>query len=122
MTKSFLTQPLLERYRLNPASVTTHELLEALERLALIEKALDQADLSDDPESDTEYVGHIEKVVERAVDSAKEAFADHAEYVQFFEDCFESLSKHYPCPSVTVAYDCQVIFDAIRKGDESSED
>lgn len=39
------------------------------------------------------------------------------EYKQFFEDCFEHLSGHYPAPSVTSDYDKSVIFDAIRKGE-----
>lgn len=37
-------------------------------------------------------------------------------YKQFFEDCFERLAGHYPCPSVTSDYDQSVIFDAIEKG------
>lgn len=38
------------------------------------------------------------------------------EYRQFFNDCFERLAGHYPCPSVTSDYDKSVIFDAIEKG------
>ena len=37
-------------------------------------------------------------------------------YKQFFEDCFERLAGHYPCPSVTSDYDQSVIFEAIEKG------
>ena len=37
-------------------------------------------------------------------------------YKQFFEDCFERLAGHYPCPSVTSDYDKSVIFEAIEKG------
>lgn len=42
---------------------------------------------------------------------------DYEEYKQFFEDCFERLDGHYPCPSVTSDYDCGVIFEAISKWD-----
>ena len=40
---------------------------------------------------------------------------------QFFEDCFECLSAHYPCPEVSNEYDKSVIFDAIRKGEGMEE-
>jgi hypothetical protein len=39
------------------------------------------------------------------------------EYVQFFQDCFERLSAHYPAPSVTNDYDKSIIFSAIRSGE-----
>ena len=39
----------------------------------------------------------------------------------FFSDCFEHLGAHYPCPSVFVDYDKNVIFDAIRKGEGVNE-
>lgn len=38
-------------------------------------------------------------------------------YKQFFDDCFERLAGHYPCPSVTSDYDKSVIFEAIEKGE-----
>ncbi len=38
------------------------------------------------------------------------------EYVQFFQECFNRLSEHYPCPSVTSDYDKNVIFEEIEKG------
>lgn len=42
-------------------------------------------------------------------------------YKQFFEDCFERLAGHYPCPSVTSDYDQSVIFAAIEKGEGGAE-
>lgn len=42
---------------------------------------------------------------------------DLEHYKQFFEDCFEMLGAHYPCPSVTSDHDKRAIFDAIRKGE-----
>ena len=44
--------------------------------------------------------------------------AYHDEYRQFFFDCFERLTGHYPAPSVTSDYDKSVIFAAIEKGEE----
>jgi DNA-binding ferritin-like protein (Dps family) len=56
----------------------------------------------------------LETYVDTQVD---EQCPNYAEYKQFFDDCFERLNDHYPCPSVTSGYDCSVIFDAIAKGD-----
>ena len=36
---------------------------------------------------------------------------------QFFNDCFERLAGHYPCPSVFSDYDKSVIFQAIEQGE-----
>lgn len=38
-------------------------------------------------------------------------------YKQFFEECFQRLAGHYPCPEVTSDYDCSIIFDAIERGE-----
>jgi hypothetical protein len=43
------------------------------------------------------------------------------EYRQFFNQCFERLSGHYPCPSVTSDYDKNVIFEAIERGEGVNE-
>lgn len=42
-------------------------------------------------------------------------------YKQFFEDCFERLAGHYPCPSVTSDYDQSVIFAAIERGEGGTD-
>lgn len=42
------------------------------------------------------------------------------DYVQFFEECFERLSGHYPSPSVTSDYDRSIVFDAIERGEEAN--
>ena len=44
--------------------------------------------------------------------------ADYEAYKEFFFECFERLSAHYPAPSVTSDYDKSVIFDAIQKGED----
>jgi hypothetical protein len=41
-------------------------------------------------------------------------------YVQFFHDCFERLSGHYPSPSVTSDYDKSIILEAIERGEEAN--
>ena len=47
--------------------------------------------------------------------------SDYDSYKRFFDDCFERLNAHYPCPSVTNDYDCSVIFDAIERGEGLAE-
>lgn len=42
------------------------------------------------------------------------------DYVQFFQECFERLSGHYPSPSVTSDYDKSIVFDAIERGEETN--
>lgn len=43
-------------------------------------------------------------------------------YKDFFFSCYERLSGHYPCPSVTSDYDCSVILDAIERGETVREE
>ena len=40
---------------------------------------------------------------------------------RFFDDCFSCLADHYPVPTVFSDYDQSVIFDAIRKGEGTTE-
>jgi len=51
--------------------------------------------------------------VKRELSSLEEKTINFESYVSFFDECFERLDGHYPCPSVTSDYDCSVIFDAI---------
>ena len=44
-----------------------------------------------------------------------------ADYVTFFDECFQRLNGLYPCPSVTSDYDCRVIYAAIGRGEGVSE-
>lgn len=47
-------------------------------------------------------------------------FDDYNDYVEFFNDCFEHLNGHYPCPSVTSDYDKSIIFNTISKGENNA--
>jgi len=51
--------------------------------------------------------------VKHDLKSLEETTIDFESYVSFFDECFERLDGHYPCPSVTSDYDCSVVFDAI---------
>jgi hypothetical protein len=51
------------------------------------------------------------------LESLEKKTEDFKAYKGFFEDCFLRLNGRYPCPSVTSDYDCNVIFEAIEKGE-----
>ena len=107
----------------------THLTLEEQERAAYIAGDTRTAELiaqSEDLEHLLNVTGEdyddIPAMVEAVNDAGglkrlAEKLADLEHYKQFFEDCFEMLGAHYPCPSVTSDHDKQVIFDAIRKGE-----
>lgn len=40
-----------------------------------------------------------------------------ADYVTFFDECFQRLNGLYPCASVTSDYDCGLIYAAIERGE-----
>lgn len=40
---------------------------------------------------------------------------------KFFDGCFECLAAHYPAPTIFSDYDQSVVFDAIRKGEGTTE-
>jgi hypothetical protein len=107
-----LNAPLAERLQYSPASVTHDEIADALTELDRLQEWLADSDMAD---TDSPLDDQIEALVDQSIAND---YPDAAEYKQFFEDCFEALSAHYPCPEVTSDYDCQVILDAIRKGDD----
>lgn len=64
----------------------------------------------------------IETQIDEKLDKAvNDNCSDYAAYKQFFNDCFERLNGHYPCPSVTSNYDRSIIFDAIERGEGTTE-
>lgn len=70
-----------------------------------------------------EALEQVEELFDQ-LDNANKTIADQSDYdsyKQFFDDCFERLNAHYPCPSVTSDYDCSVIFDAIERGEGTAE-
>lgn len=79
-----------------------------------LDNVLNDADLTLDRTIETQ----IEEKLDKAVN---DNCPDYAAYKQFFEDCFERLNGHYPCASVTSDYDCSVIFDAIERGEGTTE-
>jgi len=64
----------------------------------------------------------LEKDLEEAQEESLAAWnrenGDAEKYCEFFHDCFKMLDGHYPAPDVDNEHDCQVIFDAIERGEE----
>lgn len=107
-----------------PLDLLTLEPNEA-ERIAYAEGFTMAAELFARIDALTAQVAELEKEIEELEDAAGEVYtleqwedkngpAD--DYKQFFEDCFERLAGHYPCPSVTSDHDKNVIFQAIENG------
>ena len=95
--------------------------IEDLERIAYVNGDTSQANL-------LARIVELEAQVEALEDQLNDAQDDSlskweknnspiADYVTFFDGCFQRLNGHYPCPSVTSAYDCGVIYAAIERGE-----
>ena len=94
---------------------------EELERIAYANGDTAHADL-------LARIVELEGQVEALEDQLSDAQADSlskweennssiADYVTFFDECFQRLAGHYPCPSVTNDHDCGVIYAAIERGE-----
>ena len=79
-----------------------------------LETVLSDADLNLDRDISTQ----IEEIQTKAI---TDNCPDYEAYKQFFDDCFSRLDGHYPCPSVTSDHDRGVIFDAIDRGERTTE-
>jgi hypothetical protein len=110
-----LNAPLAERLQYSPRSVTPDEIAAALAELDRLQAWLDDSGTVD---TDSPLDEQIEALADKRI---ADDYPDAAEYKQFFEDCFNALGDHYPCPEVTSDYDCSVIFGAIRKGEDARE-
>lgn len=60
-------------------------------------------------------------IISDKLEDMKPCPSDYEEYKQFFYDCFEHLSGHYPCASIDSEYDKSVIFNAIVAGEDHAE-
>lgn len=97
--------------------------LKELARLEAIAYAAGDAEKASILAAVAELIEEKERLedLEDDLQALKKETADHADYKAFFEDCFEMLDGHYPCPSVTSDYDKSIVFDAIRKGEGVEE-
>lgn len=114
MTK-FMTTLLatdLERQAYMAGHTRLAEAYAALDMMERLDEELLQFDLH--APMDDQIEKHVEEEIEKRC-------PDYEAYKQFFEDCFQRLDGHYPCPSVTSDHDQSVIFDAITKGEGVAE-
>jgi len=94
----------------------TTEQLSALERAAFADGDTDRAALL---AAVADLINATDKLeeVEGELKTLTDQTHDDEEYKQFFDDCFDCLGAHYPCPEVSSDHDKSVIFYAIRKGE-----
>ena len=99
--------------------------IEELERIAYANGDTSKADL-------LARIVELETKVENLESQLEDAQADSlskweknnspiADYVTFFDECFQRLNGLYSYPSVTSDYDCGIIYAAIERGERVSE-
>lgn len=98
----------------------TPEQLSAMEREAYNAGDTDRAALLAAVLELQEAADKVEELEDELADIKRTE--DYEAYKSFFEECFERLGDHYPCPEVTSDHDCSVIFDAIEAGEAARLD
>lgn len=91
---------------------------EILSKFPFIEQWADSAQLYKDADYSPE---DFEEVLNEQVSKAGKLEEELEEYKGFFKGCFDSLSADYPCAEVSSGYDCNVIYEAIRRGEECTQ-
>lgn len=99
--------------------------IEELERIAYVNGDTSQSDLL---ARIVELEAQVETLEDQLIDAQADSLSKWEEnngpaydYVQFFDECFQRLNGHYPCPSVTSDYDCGIIYAAIERGEGVTE-
>lgn len=112
----------------------THLTPSELERLAYISGNTVRANILAQIDDTTGRLDHIENSLidsDVDIDAMLEASSldiqidgvvhdrcpNYAEYKAFFDECFQRLAGHYPCPEVTSDYDKSIIFATIERGE-----
>jgi hypothetical protein len=114
-----INAPLSERLHLNPSSVSTEQVIDALKAYETILDAINGSTLdtlieaSDDP---LEASKAIDTSVDRMIEKAIEHPA-HNPYKDFFDDCVGALNGFWPAASIEDETLRMAILDAITKGD-----
>lgn len=114
-----INAPLSERLYVNPSSVTTEEVIDALKAYEAILDAINRSALdtmieaSDDP---LEASKAINEAIDGLTSSAINSCVDNP-YKDFFDDCVGALNSFWPAASIEDETLKMVILDAIAKGD-----
>ena len=98
---------------------------EELERIAYANGDTTHADLLARIAELEAEVENLESQLEDAQNDSLSKWEENnspiADYVTFFDECFQRLSGAYPRASVTSDYDCRVIYAAIERGEGVTE-
>jgi hypothetical protein len=114
-----ITAPLSERLYLNPSSVSTEHVIDALRAYEAILDAVNRSaldtmiEVSDDP---LDVSTAIDEAIEGLTSGAIESRVDNP-YKDFFDDCVGALNSFWPAASIEDETLKMVILDAIAKGD-----
>lgn len=114
-----INAPLSERLYVNPSSVTTEEVIDALKAYEAILDAINGSALdtlieaSDGP---LEASKAIDGAIEGLTSGAIESMTDNP-YKDFFDDCVGALNSFWPAASIEDETLKATILDAIAKGD-----
>lgn len=110
-----MTHTDLERIAYANGDTQTAAMFAALADIETIEDALYSADL----EFDWEKIdgGLVDAIDAIQTETLEKNAPDHDAYVSFFERCFKSLNSHWPCAKVTDDGLCNVLYEAIARGD-----
>lgn len=114
-----INAPLSERLYVNPSSVTTEEVIDALKAYEAILDAINGSALdtmieaSDDP---LDVSTAIDEAIEGLTSGTIESMVDNP-YKDFFDDCVGALNSFWPAASIEDETLKMVILDAIAKGD-----
>lgn len=97
--------------------------IEEQERAAYISGDTRTAELLGQVETLEGEVNTMEEQIEKTetLEQWEKNHGPAQEHWAFFHRCFDSLSAHYPAPSITSDQDQSVIFDAIRFGESARE-
>ena len=101
---------LSERFKY--ATVPHEDVGEALEELEAWREMASEIETPEWLDTPEEVAAHIEKLAE-----VDEKPSDYDELKSFFEDCVDSLNKHWPCAEPYDQNLRQVIMEAISRGD-----
>lgn len=114
-----ISAPLSERLYVNPDSVTTEQVIDALKAYESILDAINGSaldiwiEVTDDP---PEVANEINKTTEGLTSKAINSMVDNP-YKDFFDDCIGALQRYWPAASIEDEGLKAAILAAIERGD-----
>jgi len=115
---AFLERNVEEIARYQPEIITPDLLVDLMAELQAWRTIGEQSCSAETPEYLQDYVKEME---EKACGCNNEDHSNFDDYKLFFDDCVNSLNKHWPCAEPWDTNLTQVICDAIARGDSEEE-